>query len=469
MDTGGNPTGPTAVTVDGAALARIRDYRLDFVLSLVDAAYPPELLDIPRYGVWRYHFGDLTQRRGGPVGFWETYEHRPISNALLVRLQLDPATVIILRDGHLRTNLLSCVENQRQLLSRFTHWPAQLCTDIRNGTIDRLCGPAVCALTPQRTRPTRWQLLEYQRRRLIRAARAAFRSLFRHEQWNVGIVNQPIAAFLQSRPAAVRWLPSTKRSEFRADPFGLLRNGRLIVFCEHFRYGVNLGFIVALDPEAAGAAQRVEIGPRPAVHLSYPYLLRAQNQLLCMPESSEASEVAWYEVERFPDRWVKRATVLTGVTIVDATVFSHDNYWWLAGSEVAPKGANCELHLWYAQSVSGPWHAHPGNPVKIDVRSSRPAGTPFLLDGILYRPAQDCSKTYGGQVIINRIFTLTPTAFREEAVATVAPDAAGPYPDGLHTISQVGDLTLIDGKRRVFVPAEFRRVLIKLVRSLLSH
>jgi len=85
---------------------------------------------------------------------------------------------------------------------------------------------------------------------------------------------------------------------------------------------------------------------------------------------------------------------------------------------------------------------------------------------VLYRPAQDCSRTYGGRVIINRVLTLTPLAFRETQVATVEPDRTGRYPAGLHTLSQVGDITLIDGKRVVFSPAEFRRVLLHYLRAL---
>jgi hypothetical protein len=107
--------------------------------------------------------------------------------------------------------------------------------------------------------------------------------------------------------------------------------------------------------------------------------------------------------------------------------------------------------------------------VKVDVRSARPAGTPFVVDGTLYRPAQDCSRTYGGRVTINRVLILTPLAFREEPFAFVDPDPEGPYPDGLHTLSQVGNVTLIDGKRTLFVPVEFRRVLLKKLASMFKR
>jgi hypothetical protein len=128
------------------------------------------------------------------------------------------------------------------------------------------------------------------------------------------------------------------------------------------------------------------------------------------------------------------------------------------------KGANSELHLWFAEALEGPWTVHPGNPVKIDVRSARPAGSPFYIDGVLYRPAQDCSSTYGARVMINRVLELTRTGFREEVAAAVNPDPKGKYPAGLHTLSAMGERTLVDGKRSVFSAAEFFRVLAHYLR-----
>jgi hypothetical protein len=72
------------------------------------------------------------------------------------------------------------------------------------------------------------------------------------------------------------------------------------------------------------------------------------------------------------------------------------------------------------------------------------------MDGKLCRPAQDCSRTYGGAVTINRVARLTPTEFAEAPVGRISPAADGRYGDGLHTICPVGRLTVIDGKCFVF-------------------
>jgi hypothetical protein len=450
----------------GAAIARLKSCDLDFILSFVDVPCPPEIVDVARYGTWRFHFGDWTRYRGGPAGFWEVYEGESVSGALLTRVVNSRDSVIVLREGYFRTNLLSYATNRVNMLARVTSWPAQVCVDIRNGSTSRFSQTAVRGAAHVRIAPTRRELLMCGCRIAARTLLTVWRSLFRHDQWNLGVVEQPISAFLQSENRApTQWLPVPKRSEVRADPFGVVRAGRLTILCEHFSYRDNRGVIVAIESLGAPSRMPIAIGPTPAVHMSYPFLLQADNRVLCLPEASAAQEVTLYESERFPDRWVKVATLLTGVAVVDATPFRHGQYWWLAGSEVAALGANCELHLWYAPALTGPWCAHPGNPVKVDIRSARPAGTPFVQGGALYRPAQDCSRTYGGRVIINRVLTLTPLEFREEAFVAVDPDRAGPYPGGLHTLSQVGSVTLIDGKRVVFVPAEFRRVLFKKLKA----
>jgi hypothetical protein len=69
------------------------------------------------------------------------------------------------------------------------------------------------------------------------------------------------------------------------------------------------------------------------------------------------------------------------------------------------------------------------------------------VDGVLYRPAQDCASTYGGAITINRIESLSPERFEEVPVASVEPDPDSAFPDGVHTLV-VGDRRVyIDGKR----------------------
>jgi hypothetical protein len=74
------------------------------------------------------------------------------------------------------------------------------------------------------------------------------------------------------------------------------------------------------------------------------------------------------------------------------------------------------------------------------------------------RPAQDCTKTYGGAVVVNRIVTLSETQYEEVPVRRIEPIA--PYRQGLHTLCPAGPYTLIDGKRWRFHPLDPLRKLL---------
>ena len=165
-----------------------------------------------------------------------------------------------------------------------------------------------------------------------------------------------------------------------------------------------------------------------------------------MPETHQAREISLYQAKRFPYEWYKADTLIRGIAGLDATILEFGEYWWLmcCDNDVSSLGG---LFIWYARSLKGPWLPHAANPVKKSIYSSRPAGTPFVRNGCLYRPAQDCSKTYGWRVVLNRVTRLTPTEFEEQPVATIEPYANSEYPHGIHTISAAGGVTLVDGKR----------------------
>jgi hypothetical protein len=114
-------------------------------------------------------------------------------------------------------------------------------------------------------------------------------------------------------------------------------------------------------------------------------------------------------------------------------------------------GFDPDLHLFlsYSFSLDGPFLPHFRNPVKIDVRSARPAGQLFVHNGAIYRPAQNFAVTYGGSIVLNKITQLTIQDFQEEAVG----ELHSPHPTfnkGMHTLSVLNEsLVAIDFKRSI--------------------
>ena len=448
------------LTLDPASTSAetARALELDFILSFAPVEQARALVGAARWGVWQYLFGDWARYRGASDGLLEIVDDERVAVALLAQLQSDEDTIRVLQQGCIRSHPCLPSVTRARLERRCAHWPRQVCLALEAGATRRLTTAPV--RTTARARRGFLTRLAFLGQACRRTAREIAHQLLRHEQWNVGIIEAPIESLLASpQPTVTRWLGRLSPHEFIADPFGIVLDGKLTVLCEYLDRRDGPGRIVALDADGTATARAVDIGP--SVHRSYPYLLQHAGRLYCVPETEAANEVALYEAESFPERWRRCATLISGRSLVDATPFQFENRWWLAASVPVGGGAECELHLFHADQLTGPWRAHDANPVKVDVCSARPAGTPFWKDGVLYRPAQDCSRDYGGRVVINRVLELTAQNFEEEPCATVDPPLSGPYRAGLHTLASVGDITLVDAKRKLFVPRELRAALFR--------
>jgi hypothetical protein len=281
-------------------------------------------------------------------------------------------------------------------------------------------------------------------------AQASWRRLrreARQDAWRIGIVGKPAHAFLADpRPEPVRWLPELLADGYHADPFPIRHAGRTVYLVEGYEHRDRQGYLALLDPEEL-IATRLSM-PLPG-HLSYPCPIERGGHVYCVPESHQAHRVVLLRADPFPERWVVHRVLLEDYAGVDATPVEHDGRWWLFTADHDDLDQT-KLFLFMADALEGPWRPHPQNPVKVDCRSSRPGGRPFVHDGVLHRPAQDCSRTYGGAIVLNRVLELTPERFREEEAVRVEPQPGWPCPDGLHHFVPFGEVTIIDAKRERF-------------------
>lgn len=273
-----------------------------------------------------------------------------------------------------------------------------------------------------------------------------YNNLVRVEDWNIGLVLQPISDFLrhENKPEAM-WLPNPGKGKYLADPFGVIRGGRTFILCEEFEYSIGKGRIVCFEESRSHTFVRSNVAIQLPIHVSYPYLLESDGEIYCIPETSQAHEVSLYRAQMFPHTWEKASTLIPDFPGLDPTIFRFDGRLWLTCTK-QDDGAWEKLFVWHANDLTGPWRPHTANPVKVNRRSSRPAGTPFLHAKSLYRPSQDCSNGYGQGIVINRVLRLTTEEFEEEEVVDIRPFQA-PYLEGLHTLSSIDGLTLIDGRR----------------------
>jgi hypothetical protein len=278
---------------------------------------------------------------------------------------------------------------------------------------------------------------------------ARWRSRLFIEKWGVGLAAGSLASIAQSAyPGPVRWLAPGKGGEWLADPFPCPGSGFLL--CEKMPARSDCGVIVAIAPQHDGSWEEVStLLSEAGTHFSYPCTFREGGETYVIPEALEQGGTTLYRLT--PEiRLIPVCTIAPGRRLADPTLFRHQGRYWIACTDV-DIGEHDNLCLLHAQTLDGPWQLHRCTPVKIDICGARPAGPLFRIGNTLFRPGQDCARTYGAAVVIHRVEMLTPDCYRETFVSRLSPDPSGEFPDGLHTLAadEAGRVWL-DGKRFEF-------------------
>ena len=460
--------GKLSVEFNSRDLDEIRSHNLDFILWFGQGRLQGEILNAARYGVWVFQHSDDNKYGGGPSCFWEIFYSDPITGGSLQRITEKPDAAVVLKKGYFRTKNSSYAGNFPLACSESARWPAQVCIDIRNNAAQYLDAPPSVTKAGVFRWPGNLEMILFFLRLARNRLKGFYHLLFRYSVWNIGVVKEPIEKFLTpGYKPSVDWFPVSRRGEFKADPFGLARPPNLEVLFENLDYRRPKGIIYAVETLQAAYVSRPRAIIELPVHMSYPFLLEYKGETYCIPETNRAREISVYRALRFPYEWEKTGTLLKGVAAIDSTVFEYKERWWLMFTD-RERGGDANLYVWHAPDFWGPWQPHANNPVKSDVRSTRPGGTPFFHGGSLYRPTQDCSRTGGGGIVLNRVTRLDETGFEEDLVLTLEPDRNGPYPEGFHTLTKAGDYTLVDGKRFEFLAVALFNNIVKGVRGALG-
>jgi hypothetical protein len=428
---------------------------VDFVLCFAPPAVAIASIDPPPFGVWRFEV-----LGGPPIGWRSATKGRPSVRATLFA---DAAGErVVLQDGWLPVSLDYRAARQR-LHDTLAAWPARAAAEIQLGAWGDLTRVSV-EIPPQSairdpqysgvrsSYPSDAELL---RRLCSLPARRVWhwwREAARYDTWNVGIatLDGPLTDLRQLETlGAVRWLAPRPSLHYLADPFPYHDDGRDWLLVEEYGHpkGVRgrISRVAAFDESSPAIVPAITRDS----HLSYPYTFQDGPHVLCAPEIHQEDGCIIYRLED-DGAWRPVHHVLRGRQVVDPTFFQHDGRWWLLCSDYRDKTGNLTLHGYHADTIAGPWTAHALNPLKSDLASARPAGRPFMLGGCLYRPAQDCSQTYGGAVTVMKVEALSPTAFRETPALRLDPDPRDPYPDGRHHLVVDGTRVYLDGKKQRF-------------------
>ncbi|BBE71098.1 glucosamine inositolphosphorylceramide transferase family protein [Oharaeibacter diazotrophicus] len=279
------------------------------------------------------------------------------------------------------------------------------------------------------------------------ATRAVYRLLCEAPHWRVGWRhvdgNGVLARGDLSGPG---WsvLPDPG-GHFYADPFPAFEGGQGAIFFEDLDHRTGKGVVSVVRMGERGPVSVAETVLEQPTHLSYPFLLHWDGALHMVPESSAAGDVALWRCTRFPDRWERVATLISGAALADATLFEHAGRWWMTSVAFDGEGGYSDtLVIHHAPSPLGPWRPIEAEPVLIDRATARPAGAVVRVGDRLFRPVQDCSLGYGKALAITEITRLDEGGFAQTVVSRIAPGGRWPG-HKLHTLNRLGRLEVIDG------------------------
>ena len=248
----------------------------------------------------------------------------------------------------------------------------------------------------------------------------------RSEQWAIGIVrgDEPFSLKIPEKPILRARDITDTAARFVADPFAVQENGQWFLFFEVSSVSTHQGEIgLATSTDTTNWVYRQIVLDEP-FHLSYPYVFKWNGTYYMIPESHEAKTIRLYRADPFPTHWTRLTDLVQG-DYTDPSIVRYNNRWWL----FACSGRNENMMLFYADELTGPWHAHARNPVIAGDRTrARCGGRIREVDGQLVRFAQDCLARYGHRLLGFKITTLTPDDYAEQPLTKnplLAPDGSG--------------------------------------------
>ena len=243
----------------------------------------------------------------------------------------------------------------------------------------------------------------------------------RHALWAIGMFAGPSPLELAPRPggrdpALTRNDVTDVPASFIADPFLFLADGVWHLFFEVLNRRNGRGEIGLATSQDLDSWKYERIVLAEPWHLSYPLVFEWEGVRYMVPETHQTNTIRLYRADPFPSRWTLAHTLISGLPFSDATLFRHDDSWWLF-TETSDPRKHDTLRLYHADDLFGVWTEHPASPiVQGDAHAARPAGSVVSSGGRLLRFAQVCTPRYGTSVNAFEITTLTTTAYAERPV-----------------------------------------------------
>lgn len=263
-----------------------------------------------------------------------------------------------------------------------------------------------------------------------------------NQNWNIGFCELTPEEFVSSgRLGRVVWLKNPYKDRWFADPFLLnVTEDTITVFVEERMVVADKGYLTELviDRKSFEIKERYVILETDS-HLSYPAILRKDGHIYVYPENALGGPLKMYKYDAV-NHQLGSPKVILNERVADSTILDADGKFYLIATKY-PESQE-KAFLYKSEDYDGPFVPVGDCPVQLSRSCSRPGGNWFFVEGMLFRPSQDCTKNYGGALEIMQVNQLEP--FQEQFLFSIQP-LNFKYNLGIHTINFLDRIAVVDG------------------------
>lgn len=222
-------------------------------------------------------------------------------------------------------------------------------------------------------------------------------------RWTVGVAEFDANAILDPEgKLRIHWVKHHCKDRWFADPFILsVTDDHIYILVEDYLYACNKGHISRLKVNRhTWKLEQIDPVIEQPTHLSFPAYFREGGKVYIYPENTLSGKLTLFEYDEASGK-ATRVRDLSDRPLADAVL------WKLNGRDVilattAPDDSGKTLDIYPYPAVSD---ADPADRIAFQTNVARNAGAPFMAQGRIIRPAQDCTRFYGSCVVLQEMST----------------------------------------------------------------
>jgi hypothetical protein len=276
------------------------------------------------------------------------------------------------------------------------------------------------------------------------------------KKWIIGIFRGNIEEIIRSKTfnPDINWLFIESNEKYFADPFLLDKkdeNFNILLEDVSLNDGYGKISLLILDKNFNKLKHKILLDTKS--HLSYPFFFTENNKIFVFPEAAKSGKLSCYEYDPVKESLIFLKDILD-LPLRDSSILKRNEKYWIFGT-MCENETEYDLHVFYSDSLLGPYVPHMSNPVKSGLDGTRSAGNYIEVDGNIYRPTQNCKNEYGESITINRITELSEISVVEESYLDIFINRKNRHNKRMHTIhtiNGVGNNIIVDGVHWTFSP-----------------